>query len=57
MLRTELQLVQDNWMADSTSATCWSQWKHYFKFCELYDQIPLPVSLDTVLLYLAYMSE
>ena len=47
---------QRNWLADSSWSTRQSQWRHYFRFCDVYDQVPLPASLDTVLLYLAYMA-
>ena len=43
-------------MADTSNSTRNSQWKHYFNFCTFYDQVPVPASLDTVLLYLAYMA-
>ena len=51
-----MRKYQDNWMADSSKSTRRSQWKHYFSFCEEYNQNALPASLDTILLYLAYMA-
>ena len=44
-------------MAESSMSTRRSQWKHYFKFCHEFDQVPLPASLETVLLYLAFMAD
>ena len=43
-------------MADSTVSTRHSQWKRYFEFCDSYDRVPLPASLETILLYLAHLS-
>ena len=43
-------------MADSTYRTRASQWEHYLNFCADYDQEPLPGSLDTILLYITFMS-
>ena len=56
-LRTWLCAYQKNWLADSSWSTRQSQWRHYFKFCDTYNQVPLPASLDTVLLYLAHMAD
>ena len=44
-------------MASSSLTTRQCQWRHFFKFCQLYQQVPLPASLDTVLLYLTFMAE
>ena len=44
-------------MAASSQSTRKSQWKHYFRFCEEFSQVPLPASLETILLYLVYMAE
>ena len=43
-------------MAKSSWSTRKSQWKHYFRFCSLYELEPLPADLDTILLYLAFMA-
>ena len=34
-----------------------SQWKFYLNFCQIYDLVPLPATMDTILLYLAYMAD
>ena len=44
-------------MAESTYITRRTQWKHYFDFCATHDVIPLPASVDTICLYLAYMAD
>ena len=33
-----------------------SQWRIYLKFCHELDLVPLPASIDTILLYLAYLA-
>ena len=44
-------------MADSTKATRSSQWKCYLNFCDQFDMVPLPATLETILMYLAYLAE
>ena len=43
-------------MDDSSKSTRHSKWKHYFRFCEEYNQTVLPASSDTILSYLTYMT-
>ena len=51
-----MRYLLGNWLADSTKSTRNSQWKHYLQFCDDYERVPLPASLDTILLYLSHMS-
>ena len=44
-------------MADSSFKTRRSQWKMYLKFCTEFELRALPASLDTILLYIAYLAE
>ena len=44
-------------MAESTLATRRSQWRKFVQFCVVYDRIALPASLETILLYLAFLAE
>ena len=34
-----------------------SQWRIYLTFCQEFDLVPLPASMETILLYLAYLAE
>lgn len=43
-------------MAAASRKTRNSQWKQFFDFCSLYDLQPLPASVDTVSLFVAYLS-
>ena len=44
-------------MADSTRVARMSQWRIYLRFCEEYELCPLPATMDTVLLCLAYLAK
>ena len=48
---------QGSRMADTTKSTRNSQWKNYLNFCQDLELIPLPATLDTILLYIPFMSE
>ena len=56
-LREKLLDYQSAWMADSTATTRKSQWRCYLRFCSEYDLVPLPATLDTVLLYIVYLAD
>ena len=43
-------------MAKSTTSTRKSQWRVYLRFCEEFELVPLPASLDTILLYITYLA-
>lgn len=44
-------------MSENTERTRRTQWKHYFRFCEIYSLEPLPADIQQVCRYLAYMAE
>ena len=52
-----LRRYQSNWMADSTKTARTSQWRIYLRFCDEFDRQSLPASMETILLYLAYLAE
>lgn len=42
--------------ADTTWRSKKSQWDRYMRFCDQYNQHPIPGSIDTICLYIAYLS-
>lgn len=42
--------------AESTWRSKQSQWRRYLSFCKLYNQDPIPGSIDTICLYIAYLT-
>jgi integrase len=44
-------------MSENTIRTRTVQWNHYFDFCRVLNEKPLPASMDLVTMYLAFMAE